>query len=295
MARFDEIECRNNQDGLDTSENPPWLLVGFGFPKTIRLRDAANWTVSNSHPGVVTMTVSEPRTLPERTIVFIPTSVGVSTVEARSPNGRQTIQLRVYTRPLILHTIAFYFVRDQANPPHQTRRPPAEAVQILRRLNEIYFPQANILFNQIDLQSVTIPGNLGPHIDLPRQVTDSGPEFAAIQNATQPNRILGVRALSPANHARVRVHFVWSILRAGRANIDTDACGTIGGDTVLVEDRLSANVGTVVAHEVGHALGLQHRPSDQVRRGWLMYPYTQGVGTIIPKRQVDILNPVITI
>ena len=41
---------------------------------------------------------------------------------------------------------------------------------------------------------------------------------------------------------------------------------------MLVEDQLSADAGTIVAHEVGHALGLQHRPSDRVRRGWLMYP-----------------------
>ena len=33
MARFDEIEGRNDRDGLDMSENPPWLLVGLGLPK----------------------------------------------------------------------------------------------------------------------------------------------------------------------------------------------------------------------------------------------------------------------
>ena len=224
MARFDEIEDRNDRDGLDTSENPPWLLVGIGLPKVIRLRDAANWTVSNSNPGVVTMTVGEPRTRPERPIVFIPVGIGVSTVEARSPSGRQSIQLRVYTRPLIVHTIAFYFVRDEARPvAHQTRRPQAEAVQILRLLNEIFHLQANILFNQINLQPVTLPGDLGPHIDLPRRETDPSPEFDTVQSATQPSRMLGgVRALHRDNHARVRVHFVWSIRRAGRANIDTE-------------------------------------------------------------------------
>ncbi len=296
MARFDEIEGRNDRDGLDMSENPPWLLVGLGLPKVIRLRDAANWTVNNSNPGVVTMTVGEPSTRPERPIVLIPIGMGVSTIEACAPGGRQRIQLRVYTRPLVLHPIAFYFVRDQARPvAHQTRRPQAEAAQILRRLNEIYYPQANILFNQIDLQSITLPGDFGPDIDLPRREIDPSPEFAAVQSATEPGRVLGVRALHPANHARVRVHFVWSIRRAGRASIDTEGCGTIGGDTVLVEDQLSADAGTIVAHEVGHALGLQHRPSDRVRRGWLMYPHIQGLGTFIPKRHVDILNPATTI
>ena len=129
----------------------------------IRLRDAANWTVNNSNPGVVTMTVGEPPTRPERPIVLIPIGMGVSTIEARAPGGRQRIQLRVYTRPLVLHPIAFYFVRDQARPvAHQKRRPQAEAAQILRRLNEIHYPQANILFNQIDLQSITLPGAILP-------------------------------------------------------------------------------------------------------------------------------------
>jgi len=57
---------------------------------------------------------------------------------------------------------------------------------------------------------------------------------------------------------------------------------------LLVEDGVAANAATVVAHEVGYCLGLDH---PGARRGWLMLPTTQGLGTTIRKRHVDILNP----
>lgn len=288
MARFEELAGREGLDGLDTSETPPWLFVGLG-PKTIRLRDAANWSVSNSNQDIINMVVVGPQTVSERRLIFTVSSIGVSTVTARAPSGRQTIQLKVYSRPLVQHNIAFYFVHDSGD--HHTRRLRSEVALILQRLNEIYFPQANVMFQQVDVQDVTVPRNLGPHIDIPRQ--GAGQEFTAIQDATQPVQMLGLRALSAANHARIRVHFVWSV-RGGRGHEgDVEGVGVIGSTSLLIEDRLAAHVGTVIAHEVGHCLGLTHpaHADRTVRRGWLMFPTTQGLGTSIAKRHVDILNP----
>ena len=98
----------------------------------------------------------------------------------------------------------------------------------------------------------------------------------------------GIRSLDIANHARVRVHFVWALQRARSGGSDLDGAGRIGGSALLIEDRLSRNVGLVIAHEVGHCLGLDHRGS---RRGWLMFDGAEGIGPTMPKRYVDFLNP----
>lgn len=283
MARFDELAGRDGLDGLDTSVDPPWLLVGMGSSwKRIRLREGTNWSVTNSDPAVVRMAVQAPA-LRDREIKFMATGVGESTIEARSPDGRRGIQLKVYTRPRREHTIAFYFVRDGAD--HRTQRPRAEVGDILRRLRDIYLPQANVDFRSVDVQDVSVPGDLGSNVDIPAQ--GAGQEFTAIQNATRPEQVLGLRALAGGSHARVRVHFVWSI-RGPRRHGDTEGVGLVGGDSLLVEDRV-ADIGLVLAHEVGHCLRLDH-PSVR-RRGWLMNATTQSYGPTIPKQHVDILNP----
>lgn len=286
-ARFETFDGRPSGDGLDSSDRTPWLLLRVNTPKQLRLRDAANWVVSAPRQGLVSAVADGLPTLADRTITVTAVGAGTTTIEARSPDGRHAIYLTVYTRPLLSVTIAFYFVRDSADPRHGTTRPMAEADQILRRLNEIYTPQANLTFQQVDLQTVTVPGDLGPHVDLPRG-RGAGPEFASIEAATVPMQVMGLRALSGAMHARVRVHFVWSLRRAGSRGGDLEGAARIGGNALMIEDRLAADVGTVVAHEVGHALGLDH---PGALRGWLMFPTTQGLGTMIPKRHVDVLNP----
>lgn len=285
MARFETLAGRRNGDGLDSSEDPPWLLLRINAPKQIRLHDAADWTVSTHSQGTVSVADGAPG-MPDRIITVTALGEGTSTIEARSPDGRRTIQLTTYTRPILVKTVAFYFASDEAG--HFTTRPMAEAAVILQRLSDIYSPQANITFRQVDLQQVTVPGNLGPHINLPSSGDSPGAEFAAIEAATVAQRVMGVRAVSRSLHARLRVHFVWSVHKAGSGGDDVEGVSLVGGDTLVIEDKLSAQVSVVVAHEVGHALGLDHPGAHS---HWLMYPTTQGLGTTIPKRHVDLLNP----
>jgi Matrixin len=285
MAHFETLAGRRSGDGLDPTERPPMLLVSVRTPKRLRLRDAANWSLSAPRHGLVSVAADGPPNSTDRPITVTAWGEDMTTIEARSSDGRQALYLTVYTRPSQEVTIAFYLMRDSGG--HATRRTEAEAGQILQRLNEIYEPQTNITFAQVDLQTITVSQDLGRNIDLPRRGQGAGAEFTAIEQATEAMRAMGVRALSAANHARVRVHFVWSLRRAATSD-DLEGSSRIGGNTLLVEDRLAANVGTVVAHEVGHCLGLDH-PGAQ--RGWLMFPTTRGLGTTIPKRHVDILNP----
>jgi hypothetical protein len=287
MARFELPDGRRNGDGLDSSDSPAWLLVQVGVPKQVRLRDAAGWTLNAPRHGLVSVTDDGALQSPDRRVTVTAYGPDMTTIAARSPDGRHAVHLAVYTRPLLRCNIAFYFMRDSGG--HATRRVEAEAGQVLQRLNAIYQSQANIVFDQVDLQSITVPRDLGSQIDLPRQRPGAGvgPEFAAIEDATEAMRVMGLRALSAAMHARVRVHFVWRVSRRGSAD-DTEGTARLGGTALLVEDRVAADLGTIVAHEVGHLLGLDH---PGARRGWLMFPTTQGIGTTIPKRHVDVLNP----
>lgn len=285
-ARFETLDGQPNGDGLDSTERVPWLLLRVNTPKQVRLRDASNWVVGAPRQGLVNVVADGLPTLADRTITVTAVGEGTTTIEARSPDGRHAIHLTAYTRPLLLVTIAFYFVRDSAEPRHGTTRPMADAARALHRINEIYTPQANLTFQQVDLQPVTVPGDLGRHIDLPRS-GGGGTEMASIEAATVPSQVMGVRALGLATRARVRVHFVWSLRTVGDRRGDKEGAGRIGGQTLLIEDRLGADMGTIVAHEVGHTLGLDH---PGARRGWLMFPTTQGIGTFIPKRHVEILH-----
>jgi hypothetical protein len=282
MAHFELLDGRRRGDGLDPTERPPALLVSVGTAKRIRLRDAANWSLTAPRQGLVAVAADGPANSADRPVMVTATGEDMTTIEARSPDGRRAIYLTVYTRPSIQHNIAFYFMRDSGG--HATRRTEADAGRILQRLNDIY-SQANVSFDQIDLQTITVARDLGRKIDLPREGV--GEEFMAIESATEAMRVLGVRALSPARHARVRVHFVWALQRQASGD-DLEGAGRIGGNTLLVEDTVAGDAGTVIAHEIGHCRGLDHRSAQ---RGWLMFPTTQGLGTTLPKRHVDLLNP----
>jgi hypothetical protein len=118
MAHFETIDGHRSGDGLDPTERPPWLLVRVGTPKQIRLRDAANWSVSAPRQGLVSAVAEGAPNTSNRLVTVTAVGEGMTTMEAGSPDGRQAIYLTVYTRPWLRCTIAsISFVTVPGTPP----------------------------------------------------------------------------------------------------------------------------------------------------------------------------------
>jgi hypothetical protein len=269
--------------GFDPFVNPKTLIVPSGAENFIGLYDAEGMTVSESDPSIVKIVKNEPGKVTfERKITLKGISEGTAFIEVKKNNIVQTrLEVGVLKRKQV--SISFHFVKD--NSKHKTRRLLSQIFSLMTELNKIYTPQANIEFILKSSRIVKVKTNLGDQVNFPEElykgeVKTGKKEWDAITK-------LGDKL------AGINVFFVHLLATNEYLKTckDKKHCGDLNGyhafkNCMIADDVVEDEFAAVVAHEIGHALGIvEHNP--------LAYYLMSKFGTVqvlIPKAESVQMN-----
>jgi hypothetical protein len=189
--------------------------------------------------------------------------------------------LRISVKEKKVIKVSFHFISDSSGT--RTNRDPRIVDDIIRRLNEIWTPQANVVFEKKLVDSPVVAKDMGSVVRFSRQL--EGPPDNVPPSEHDWDDV--VAKADPG--ANLNIYFVWEYEQDNTPNVDNTDAGTLGTDTVF-EDSAGTDIGETLAHEAGHLLGIS--PSDYPDRAdELMHAFTDVRGCIIRKAQSDQANP----
>lgn len=271
-----------DMQGFDDSAAPPWQMVPVDGDRYVLLTDSAGLSLRSSNPSVAMWHEVSGREIPgshsimngHRALRLHSGEKGWARIVAYE-RSKEVAHLDVETKFAKTLRITFNFVRDKAG--EKTVHTPAEATQWVRRLNLIY-QQANIRFVCRSARWVTLDADVGwvIHIFNPTSGSKKDREEETLLEAQRdPGADLNV--------------FHFNDFRLGDGPEDTVAAlGVIGGRCVYVDDdaALGEQYVNVLAHEIGHNLGLGERKEPNA----LMHPWMKD-GVELNRDEVNKINP----
>lgn len=288
-VRFERALNLGLNDGFDDSISPRWLMLPM--EETFRQMQVVNadglaLVSSNDRialPQPALFRQAGPVRITRQTQVFrVFTGMpGDAEIRAVDSGGRVRGRLLVSVLPQLTVKCAFHHI---SNPRYGTRtRRPGDERDLLRLLDEIWDPQANIRFEQV-------ASNIGRP---PIVMTDRlGAEINAANNAA-PDWIAVIRHRD--RNAQFNVFLVrefetdreGTLDAAGNLTDSADA-GTVFGECIF-EDDISGSrpetAGVALAHEAGHALTLDHDSPIRSTIDMVMFATTAG-GRFLPRAHV---------
>ena len=279
MAVFDRVFPMM---GWDTVPTPKWQMVPVGGDRYVYLHDGAGLTVTCTKPGAVEITEVKDIDLPawygKRAAqagdrIFKLHGKIKDNVEIQAKSGATLkARLEVDTKNKLTKRVAFHFVKDTAVPAHTTNRSPAEAAEWVKTINYIY-QQCNVEIISKSSVVLPYPGNLGAAVEWTDGTTDGWSKLKAKRDLT----------------ADLNVFQVWEYEQDGTPGTDNANGGTIDTDKMsIVEDAASNVHAHTVAHELGHALGLDDIGSA-AKKHHLMYGASR-TGQNLDKSEVNKMN-----
>lgn len=208
-----------------------------------------------------------------QTVIYVPPQI---------ENRKQTQQGKGTQRDILTPLVTFLRVSDNAG--HETTRTSAQIEPILKRMNEIWLPQAQIKFFRRAWLNVEVNKNLGQIIDIVKERNGIVQATTTVVNANPNERT-----------AHIYCHFVWRTQVNGKETIGRDSL--MGASDVYCVDTESYS-GHIIAHEVGHRFNVTHtieldvhgneRPEGIKFRKHLMYPVLYGTANPwLSKTQAD--------
>jgi hypothetical protein len=292
-AGFDDTE----KDAAGNKK--PWVVVPVGGTNSAAKADiepnAAATHVSFASAVPATATVAPQQAAADNQVLTVTgVAAGTTTVDAEVDHTpAEKLNVVVKNRKTV--RVSFHFVADtKTSGPgidHVTSRRGTVAEEntfadaLIAKMNSIWMPQANVVFEKKLVQDVQVPSNLGDKVETPGNAI--GPEF------------LAVTALGDAG-ADWNIFFVWQLSVTGINATEVDGATITGGRDTLYEDDGGSDVGESMAHEAGHKFGIggpttpgfkqgDYRDADRINE--LMYYATDVRGIFIRKGQADIANP----
>jgi hypothetical protein len=268
---------------MDTRIDPRFQMVPVGDVRFVALHDGAGTTVAAPPAGICTMTEITESALPADDRATGPTAAergdrffrlvghtkGIAAVTATGSTG--TIILDISVKDLMRQSIHFYSVHDNAG--HASTRPLAEVGKILPLLNYIFRRQANIrMVRHGSLEDLAMTQNIVPIVvHGPRDWSPNGDAIRARGIHTSDINVFFVPVIEGDTDGAV-----WEIgsIRTGN-----------GPGAIVLEDGAPH---FVLAHEIGHHLGLSH--TDPANRLDIMGASSGNVLSL-GKDEVNICNP----
>jgi hypothetical protein len=286
MAQFLPAFKRQGYDGGKLAWQTVPIVSG---PRYVVLRNGAKFRVSSRDSSICKVTEIRQESLPsrsdgtrlqqdDRVFQLSGYNQGIGYIDADDGSGRVT--LSVYTTMPKLLRVAFFFVRDSV--PHKTRRFPAEALDWMKQMNGIFIGQADVHLIFETARELEVPLNLGPRIDIKKKTPSEEAHIASWGAFSEVSRKLaeGSQAFKPD----VAIYLVWRLEVTDEKGNEVGA--TIDRHTILVDDTVkNANTAAVMAHEVGHALGLEHE--DHEPHCLMFYKNTSTSTTHLTHRDVQ--------
>ncbi len=254
MWRADPSEVELPDDsvfsrGLDISPLITGLVVPQGGIRYVGLEGAPSLSARADKPGclMVRERVSEdvPGSLPKEVYELWGLEPGRVNLCATDSIGRSFSKLDISVKASDTKLVYFGFIRDQTRAPARSK---ADIQPLLNGANKIYEPQTNLSFvfqNQYqDTMFVDFDGDLGSNV-----------------NQTDAWKVGHYAATHSGSNADLFVFFIWElVLDAGEAG---DLCGIHrfqgGYHVIVVDDGCPGLQSKVLAHEIGHALTVDHR------------------------------------
>lgn len=242
--------------GFDGKEDPPWQIVPAGGEALVKV-SVTPWEIegyigfSSDNPSAADVAKDIPGLIRLTGVAKDHTAVWAAAhVYGYLPVFIAPLNVCVKDEKIVV--VDFHYISDNAG--HHTDRNPNDVDAVMEELTEIWTSQANVVFVQAIVDSPTVEMNLGP-------VIDSGQEW---------NAVVEKRIGDPPD-----VYFFEGIDMPGAGGDEAGAY--LGGDAV-VEDWPDLNCWyEIIAHELGHHLGLGHSDEDGRNNGpdelmWGLHP-----------------------
>jgi Metallo-peptidase family M12B Reprolysin-like len=278
--------------GMDSAANPRFQMVPENGLRWVALHDGAGFTVTSVNPARCSVTEIGESELPvddratggsaaaagDRFFRLHGKTTGAVNITAKKA-GRTDVILDAQVKGELVQLVHFFSVSDSVR---ASTRPLADVGHFLPMLNYIFRRQANIKFTRHGaLDPMVFAQDLGNPIALPPTggFGASGALIAARGSAA----------------ADLNVYFVWELQRGVGNGDSTEATTqTIGSahasggpGNIMFEDSVTGNNDIVMAHEVGHHLGLSHNTAGDTN---LMFPNTPIKGFNLNKAEVNKAN-----
>ena len=255
-------------------------MVPTGGSRQVKLFGAAGFSLSNNTPGIFTV-VELPLPFSNVRHLFI--------VGLRDGTGQLVVKdgatvkarLDVDVKDKKSVKVTFNFVKDNAG--HKTGRTHASVDALIRQANAILTPQANVEIIKHRVRDVTVNQNL-------RRVVRFSSHLAGVR--ARQHEWDDVIAHADAT-ADLNIYFVWEYEQDRTPLVDDTNAGTLGSDILMDDDIEDHGVHhgdhVTMAHEVGHALGVDHTAARITK--CLLSPGSVRTDVYIPKAHANTMNP----
>lgn len=268
-------------NGFDDRSALPWQMVPANGNRIVQLIGGQDLTVTSLDPNV-SVTELRPRTIARSRLFLLSGLHGFTGLEdrrivARNGKGQVLAQLGIDVLRNFSVKVTFHLVKDEHG---GSVRSKTDVDTSLETANRILFGHANIHLHAHDIRRVDhIFGKAVNYIEADRKKAGDVDEWDYLDTYRDPT-------------ADINVFFVNNILtyEEEARNEKLVAYGVTSGKspTILIRDptkyRRAFAAGEVLAHEVGHALGLDHPSAMSIPmpgHGSITLPIEPHLGQIV--------------
>jgi hypothetical protein len=283
MALMPRFKAHEPNRGFDELAKPAWQMVPYhaGMPPLVDLMNAGGMAVTSVNENIAKVEDLLPSAAndPERNLSLTPVSPGTTFIEVRGGPGNSLLQrLEVSVKPPVTRAVSFQFVTDIG----ETTRTTDATDKLVRALNDVFAPQANLLFTKGRVASVRT------HVTMQQILKEQDIDFI------RPSRSWGTLTGEGDPAADVNVYFMQFL---GRDEQAPDQVFGTDGDVVCPDGLTLDRLLIALPHMVGRSLGCPITDSDKLRHH-LMFR-SRATGNLdaaggcgfIPKECADIINP----